>query len=79
MLLDDEKLCEIIRKHYTTSVIYDEIGPVLISYPLTSQNKTRNDPPKIWLLHLSSFYSRKGVRTVVVEVNIKDKKGKIAE
>ncbi|VDK83886.1 unnamed protein product [Litomosoides sigmodontis] len=64
----------ICKKHYATSMIYDEIGPVLISYPLTSQNKARSDPPKIWLLHLLSFYSREGVRTVAVEVNIKDKK-----
>uniref|UniRef100_A0A0R3S5Y4 CNH domain-containing protein n=1 Tax=Elaeophora elaphi TaxID=1147741 RepID=A0A0R3S5Y4_9BILA len=62
------------RKHYATSVIYDETGSVLISYPLSVQNKTRNDPPKIWLLHLSDFYSRRGVRTVVMEPSIKDKK-----
>lgn len=66
------------RKHYTTSVIYDETGPVLISYPLSSQNKTRNDPPQIWLLHLSNFYSHKGIRTVVIKPSIKDKKGKFA-
>ncbi|CAG9537852.1 unnamed protein product [Cercopithifilaria johnstoni] len=66
----------VCKKHYTTTVIYDETGPVLISYPLSSQNKTRNDPPKIWLLHLSNFYSRKGVRTVVIEPSaiIKHKK-----
>ncbi|KAM3716239.1 RING finger protein [Dirofilaria immitis] len=64
----------ICKKHYATSVIYDETGPVLISYPLSSQNKTLNDSPKIWLLHLSNFYSCTGVRTVVIEPSIKDRK-----
>uniref|UniRef100_A0A915PY65 Uncharacterized protein n=1 Tax=Setaria digitata TaxID=48799 RepID=A0A915PY65_9BILA len=64
----------VCKKHYATSVIYDETGPVLISYPLSAQNKTTNDSPKIWLLHLSNFYSSNGVRTVVVEASIKDKK-----
>ncbi|KAL3986057.1 hypothetical protein ACH3XW_41210 [Acanthocheilonema viteae] len=69
----------ICKKHYTTLVIYDEKGPVLISYPLSSQSKTQNDPPKIWLLHLSNFYSRKGVRTVVIELAIKDKKALLCD
>ncbi|VDM96739.1 unnamed protein product, partial [Onchocerca ochengi] len=65
----------VCKKHYTTTIIYDETGPVLISYPLSSQNKTSNDSPKIWLLHLSHFYLRNGIRTVVIELSIKDKKG----
>ncbi|KAK6109251.1 hypothetical protein QQG55_35255 [Brugia pahangi] len=64
----------VCKKHYTTTVIYDETGPVLISYPLSLQSKIRNDSPKIWLLHLSNFYSRKGIRTIIIEPSIKDKK-----
>ncbi|VDN21308.1 unnamed protein product [Gongylonema pulchrum] len=60
-----------------TTIIYDEAGPVLISHPLSFQKKEGCDPPKIWLFHLSSFYSRRGVRAVVIEPAVKDKKARI--
>ncbi|VDM98793.1 unnamed protein product [Thelazia callipaeda] len=64
----------ICKKHHTTTVIYDETGAVLISYPLSFQSKNNNDPPKISLLHLSHFYTGERVRTVIIEPFVKDKK-----
>ncbi|MFH4976456.1 hypothetical protein AB6A40_003165 [Gnathostoma spinigerum] len=69
--------CISIRKHYSTSVIIDENGPVLISYPVTfrkrSPNDTTDDDAKIELLHLHDYYRMNGVKTITVYPRVKDK------
>lgn len=67
----------IFRKHYNTALIYDESGPVLISYPISFQERVNQDRHKISLLHIGSFYAQKCLRTIFIEPEVKDKKGLI--
>lgn len=65
------------RKHHSTCVIYDETGPVLISYPISYSSKAKAkaghiEGPKIELLHLSEFYEKAGIRTLTVQPVVKD-------
>ncbi|VDN55972.1 unnamed protein product [Dracunculus medinensis] len=62
------------RRHYDTSIIYDENGPVLISYPLSYHEKNHAVVPKIELLHLAEYCSRKAMSILTIRPDIKDKK-----
>uniref|UniRef100_A0A915AGL0 RING-type domain-containing protein n=1 Tax=Parascaris univalens TaxID=6257 RepID=A0A915AGL0_PARUN len=65
------------RKHCSVALIYDETGPVLISYPMSfgrhvQQDSADAEGPSIQLLHLLDFYTKSGIHTTSLHPRVKD-------
>uniref|UniRef100_A0A0M3IL66 DUF295 domain-containing protein n=1 Tax=Ascaris lumbricoides TaxID=6252 RepID=A0A0M3IL66_ASCLU len=72
----------LLRKHCSVALIYDETGPVLISYPMSfgrhvQQDSADAEGPSIQLLHLLDFYTKSGIHTMSLHPKVKDDRGKL--